>query len=58
MGSARFAERLAAWVFRRMAPFLSPDSLKALTVQAISRRAAALPPDEALRLLFDIDAEL
>jgi SAM-dependent methyltransferase len=52
------ADKLVARVFRRSARFLSPAALEALTVQEISRRAASLPPDEALRLLFNIDAAL
>ena len=58
MSINRFVEKLAARVFRQSTRLLSRDSLEAMSVQAISRRANALPPDEALRLLFNIDAAL
>lgn len=46
--------RCARWVLARQ----STPQLEAMVLHAIARRAEALPPDEALRFLFRLDAEL
>ena len=47
-----WARQLLLWGLER----LSTPQLSVLACELVARRAAALPPDEALRLLFDLDA--